>query len=148
MEMKRLFYIFVAMVLFLATGCQEKLGQSFPFEGDWHYTAEENDVAEDVWVSFAADGTFEMYQKIGEGAYWFSHGKFTYDSESKVLSGVYSDRYPWKYTYGISVSGDSLVMTPVELEDYSVTYTKENIPSEVREKSLPLTKAETVERYL
>ena len=39
-------------------------------------------------------------------------------------------------------------MTPVELEGYFVTYTKENIPSEVREKSLPLTKAETVERYL
>ena len=146
--MKRLFYIFAALILFVATGCQEKLGQSFPFEGDWHYTAVENGVSEDVWVSFAADGTFEMYQKIGEGAYWFSHGDFTFNSESNELSGVYSDRYPWKYTYGISVSGSTLVMTAVGLENYSVTYTKGTIPAEVREKSLPLTKSDSIERYL
>ena len=128
------------------TSCQEKAGRAFPFAGDWHYTATENGVAEDVWVSFLADGTFEMYQQIGEGPYWYSYGEYTYTDG--VLAGVYSDRYRWKYDYDISVNGNTLVMTALGVENYSVTYTKETIPSAVREKSLPLTKSESVERHL
>ena len=116
--------------------------------GDWHYSAEESGVKEDIWISFAADGTFGMYQKIGEGPYWFSEGEYSLDAETKVLSGVYSDRYPWKYSYKVSISDRTLVMTAVELETYVVTYEKAEIPVEVRQKSLPLTKSESVERYL
>ena len=144
--MKRILLIFAFLALFVATGCQEKAGRSLPFVGEWHYTATENGVAEDVWVSFLSNGTFEMYQQIGEGPYWYSYGEFTYDEG--VLSGVYSDRYRWKYDYSISVSGNTLVMTALGVENYSVTYAKESIPSEVREKSLPLTKSESVERHL
>lgn len=148
LKMKKLFYIFAILALFMATGCQEKADRSFPFSGDWHYTATENGVAEDVWVSFLSDGTFEMFQKIGEGPYWYSYGEFTYHPEEKLLQGVYSDRYRWKYDYNVSVSGSTLVMTAVGVENYSVSYTKETIPSEVREKSLPLTKSESVVRHL
>lgn len=116
--------------------------------GDWHYSAEEGGVKEDIWISFAADGTFGMYQKIGEGPYWHSEGEYSLDAETKVLSGVYSDRYPWKYSYKVSISDRTLVMTAVELETYVVTYEKAEIPVEVRQKSLPLTKSESVERYL
>lgn len=116
--------------------------------GDWHYTAEESGVKEDIWISFAQDGTFEMYQKIGEGAYWSTTGEYTYNEEDQSLTGVYSDRYPWKYSYKVSVTSTSLVMTAVELENYSVEYKKETIPAEVREKSLPLTKSVSVERHL
>ena len=28
--------------------------------GEWHYAGEENGMAEDIWVSFAEDGTFEI----------------------------------------------------------------------------------------
>lgn len=116
--------------------------------GEWHYAGEENGVAEDIWVSFAEDGTFEMYQKIGEGPYWLTKGEFELDPETKVLSGVYSDRYPWKYSYKVSISDKTLTMSAVELEGYTVIYGKERIPVEVRQKSLPLTKSEAVERYL
>ena len=146
--MKKLIFIFASIALFLTTSCQEKMNQTLPFAGDWHYTAEENGVAEDVWVSFSSEGTFEMYQKIGEGPYWYSHGEVSFDSASDILTGVYSDRYEWKYSYSISVSGNTLVMTAVEVEGYAVTYTKGTIPAEVREKSLPLTKSESVGRYL
>ena len=148
LTMKKLIFIFASIALFLTVSCQEKLGKAFPFSGDWHYTAEENGVVEDVWVSFNEDGTFEMFQMIGDGPYWYSTGEFEYDSKTEILKGIYSDRYPWKYEYSISVSGGTLVMTAVGLENYSVTYTKGTIPAEVREKSLPLTKAESVERYL
>lgn len=146
--MKKIIYIFAILALFVATSCQKDAGQAYKFVGDWHYTATENGVAEDVWVSFSGDATFEMYQKIGDGPYWYSKGEFEYDEQTGVLAGVYSDRYPWKYSYAVSVNGNTLVMTAVEIEGYSVTYNKETIPAEVRAKSLPLTKAESIERHL
>ena len=115
---------------------------------DWHYTAQENGVAEEVWISFTADGTFEMFQKIGDGPYWYTKGEYALDSKTKVLSGIYSDRYPWKYSYKVSISDKTLEMAAVELEDYKLTYAKETIPAQVREKSLPLTKSEPVVFFL
>ena len=140
--MKRILYILSALLL-TATSCQEE-GNALLLQlaGEWHYTAEESGVTEDVWLSFAENGTFEIYQKIGEGPYWHVTGDFTLDPETAVLTGVYSDRYPWSWSYVIEVSRETLVMTAVELEGYSLTYTKEQIPAEVRDKSLPLTKSE------
>ena len=146
--MKKIFYIF-AVLLFMCTGCA-KDGERIVSQlaGDWHYTAEESGVKEDVWISFTEDNTFEMYQRVGDGAYWSSRGDFEYDVDSKILSGVYSDRCPWKYTYRISVSDRTLEMKAVEIETHVMTYTRESIPAEVRDKSLPLTKSEDIERYL
>lgn len=140
--MKRIIYLLFAVLtsVCLLAGCQKEDERvKAELVGDWHYSGTENGVEMDVWVSFAADGSFEMYQLVGEGAYWHSTGVYSYNG--KVLSGVYSDRYPWKYTYSVSVNGSSLVMKAVELESYSVTYTREAVPSEVREKALDLTKA-------
>ena len=146
--MKKLFYIFTASLL-IAVGCTKDASKVMnQLSGDWHYAAEENGVKEDIWISFSEDGTFEMFQKIGDGPYWYTSGEFEYDVDSKVLSGIYSDRYPWKYTYAITLTEKTLQMAAVELASHSVTYTRESIPAQVREKSLPLTKAEAVERYL
>ena len=148
--MKRIIYIFalIATVL-LAPSCQKEGDRLVDnLVGDWHYTAEESGVKEDVWIAFAADGTFSMYQKVGDGPYWLSTGEYELDPQTKVLKGVYSDRYPWKYSYKITVSAKTLVMTAVELEGYSLTCARETIPAEVADKSLPLTKSEPVERYL
>lgn len=148
--MKKILYmIAAAAVLLLGTSCQKDSDAlTAKLAADWHYTAQENGVTEEVWISFTADGTFEMFQKIGDGPYWYTSGEFEYDVDSKVLSGIYSDRYPWKYTYAITLTDKTLQMAAVELASHSVTYTREFIPAQVREKSLPLTKAEAVERYL
>lgn len=140
--MKRILYI-LAAVLLAATSCQKE-GNSLleNLAGEWHYTAEESGVTEDVYLSFAENGTFEIYQKIGEGPYWHATGDFTLDLETSVLSGFYSDRYPWNYSYVIEVSSTTLVMKAVELEGYIQNYVREQIPAEVRDKSLPLTKSE------
>ncbi len=143
--MKRTIYILTAIAAFLLTASCQKASDRLldSLTGDWHYTGEESGVKEDIWVSFAENGTFEMYQKIGEGPYWHTDGEYAVDAETGILSGVYSDRYPWKYSYKIKVDSKSLVMTAVELETYSVTYAREAVPSEVVAKALPLTKAES-----
>lgn len=148
--MKRTIYTILAALLLTATGC-EKTADRFieTLVGDWHYTSEDGPAAEDVWLSLAADGTFEMYQKIGGGPYWHSTGEYTADPDTKILTGVYSDRYPWKYSYKVEAGTGTLQMTAVEIEGHTLTYTREAIPAEVRDKSVPLTKAsESFERHL
>ena len=148
--MKKILYmIAAAAVLLLGTSCQKDSDAlTAKLAADWHYTAQENGVAEEVWISFTADGTFEMFQKIGDGPYWYTKGEYALDSKTKVLSGIYSDRYPWKYSYKVSISDKTLEMAAVELEDYKLTYAKETIPAQVREKSLPLNKSEPVVFFL
>lgn len=148
--MKKVLYIVAAAValLFCASCQKESDAMTAKLAADWHYTAEENGVKEDVWISFTADGAFEMFQKVGDGPYWYTQGEYALDPETKVLSGVYSDRYPWKYSYKVSISDKTLEMAAVELEGYKLTYNKETIPAQVREKSLPLTKSEQVELFL
>ena len=148
--MKRTIYTILAALLLTATGCEKPADRLIDkIVGEWHYTAEENGVTEDVWLSFGADGTFEMYQKIGEGPYWHSKGEYTADPATDILTGVYSDRYPWKYSYKVEAGTGTLQMTAVELEGHTLTYTREAIPAEVRDKSVPLTKASaSFERHL
>ena len=94
--MKRTIYTILAALLLTATGCENPADRIIDkIVGDWHYTAEENGVAEDVWLSFGADGTFEIYQKIGEGPYWHSTGEYTADPDTKILTGVY-EIYAWR----------------------------------------------------
>ena len=146
--MKKKLYI-MAAALIAAVSCQKDGDRVLEqISGEWHYSATESGVAEDIYVAFSEDGTFEIYQKIGEGPYWYSTGDYKLDAESMVLSGVYTDRYPWKYTYKISVSDKTLTMTAVEQDGHSVTYARESIPVQVRQMSLPLTKSEPVVLFL
>lgn len=148
--MKKILYmIAAAAALLLGTSCQKDSDAlTAKLAADWHYTAQENGVTEEVWISFTADGTFEMFQKIGDGPYWYTKGEYVLDSKTKVLSGIYSDRYPWKYSYKVSISDKTLEMAAVEHEGYKLTYAKETIPAQVREKSLSLTKSEPVALFL
>lgn len=146
--MKRMIYL-LAAVLLMATGCEKDNDRFMDnIVGEWHFSGTESGVAEDVWLSLNADSTFEMYQKVGSGPYWHSTGEYAIDLETRVMTGIYSDRYPWKYTYKVNVDSKSMLMTAMEVEGYSVGYARESIPEEVRGKSLPLTKSEPVERYL
>ena len=147
--MKRTIYTILAALLLTATGCEKPADRLIDkIVGEWHYTAEENGVTEDIWISFGADGTFEMFQKIGEGPYWHSTGEYTADPATDILTGVYSDRYPWKYSYKVEAGTGTLQMSAVEIEGHTVTYTREAIPAEVRDKSDPLTKADAPDFFL
>ena len=68
--MKRTIYTILAAILLTATGCEKTADRLIDrIVGEWHYTAQESGITEDVWLSFSTDGTFEMYQKVGEGAH-------------------------------------------------------------------------------
>ena len=141
--------LFILSSFIMAAGCQSE-GARYVDQlvGDWCYEGNEGGVQETVWLSFSEDRTFEMFQKIGDGAYRSVSGVFGVDAAKKTISGIYEDNYPWKYDYGFSVEGDVLVLTAVQLESYKVTYRRRTIPAEVRAMSIPLTKSDSFERAL
>lgn len=137
----RIFTIFAFSAIFAA--CEsEEMRTKEALIGDWHYAGTENEVAVDIWLSISADDTFEMYQMIGEGAYWKSTGTYRVDTATGIISGRYSDQTPWAHDYEFSATGSTMTFTAVDIPSYTTKYKREAIPAEVKEKSLNLTKSE------
>ena len=134
----------LAAVVFVA-GCQGK-GQATVdrIVGEWHYQGTDSGVHEDIWIAFGKDMTFELYQKVGDGAYRSIAGRYSIDVKKRTISGLYEDNYPWRYDYSFEVNSDYLTLT-AQSDGHSVKYTRKAIPSSVRQMSLPLVKSGFVE---
>lgn len=135
--------LFCTMALFAVAACSDPEAEKLEkIVGEWHYSGTESGVVIDVYVGFSQDYTFELYQKIGDGAHHLYKGKYKFDGE--ILSGTYSDYTPWAHEYKVTRSGSSLTLASVASPDYSVTYKKESIPEAVRTHYMPATKTVSV----
>ena len=97
--------------------------------GDWYYETVEADTPVQVYVSFAKDMTFELYQKVGDGAFRKYTGTYTFDGT--LLDGVYSDKAPWKEAKTVTIDGDSLTAVGVKTGE-TITYVRKLVPATVR----------------
>jgi hypothetical protein len=125
--------IFATVVALGLISCEKTGGNFRHIVGEWFY--QEADV--EVYIDFNLDGTFEMYQKLGEseGAngprYRLYTGTFEYDGIT--LKGKYADKSNWERSYTVSVEGDNLKMNFTEGEKaYSYVYVKKTIPFYVK----------------
>ena len=138
--MKRLIYIFVALLLVVTPGCKKNGSEATTatkLVGQWHCIAEELNVAEDidVYVEFMADKSFNLYQKIGQGRH--RHFTGTWSVSGDVLSGLYADGSEWGSSYTVEFSGmDAMKLTAKNGSKEVMTYTRETIPTEVLEGSV------------
>ena len=99
------------------------------FAGDWYYETVEAETPVQVYVSFAKDMTFQLFQKVGEGAFRRYTGTYTFDGT--LLDGVYSDKTPWKEAKRVTVDGDMLVAVGTVTGE-SITYVRKLVPATVR----------------
>ena len=84
-----------------------------------------------VYVQFAQDGAFSLYQKIGEGRYMPFTGTYKLSADNK-LSGSYADNTPWG-PYDAAMSAGNLVLTSAGGKEVD-TYKKiDSIPASVTE---------------
>ena len=128
------------MAVFAVAACSDPEAEKLEkIVGEWHYTGTEAGVELDVYLGLSQDYTFELYQKIGDGPHYLYKGTYKFDGE--VLTGTYSDYAPWAHEYKVSKSGNSLVLTAVDNDKYSVIYTRQAIPESVRTHYMPATKA-------
>ena len=65
-------------------------------------------VAVNVYIDFKQDGTFVLYQKIGEGRYSRFDGSYTV-GEDKSLSGSYTGGKAWG-PYGAEITDGKLIL--------------------------------------
>ena len=129
--MKRILYIFCALLLIAS--CGEKNGGKTELTleqklcAEWHSTF--LPVAGDIYISFASDKTFELYQQIGEGAHRLYRG--TWNLEENLLTGKYNDGEEWAAAYNITINDKELTMTSVNDAAEESVFAMEEIPEEV-----------------
>ena len=119
----------VAAVLAFASCVKSEDAVVKELAGDWYYETVEADTPVQVYVSFAKDMTFELYQKVGEGAFRKYSGIYTFDGT--LLDGVYSDKAPWKEAKTVTIDGDSLTAVGVKTGE-TITYVRKLVPATVR----------------
>ncbi len=139
--MKRFFFVWLAAAAVLVAGCKkpevipdpgQKLQQEI--QGVWELTgvstkATVGSVQVNVYLDFDAQGSFTLYQKLGEGRYSRFTGSYKLDENTK-LSGTYSNKEAWG-PYTVSLEGSTLRLT-TESGRETDTYTKvQGVPDSV-----------------
>ncbi len=143
--MKARIYFLTAVLCALAlVGCGKekdtpKVNNATKIVGEWHCAPEGYDV--DVYVAFDADGSFEEYQRLGEGRY--RHYAGTWSVNKSELSGVYADGTEWGSTYTLSFEGEIMTLTANNDSQEAIVYTKTTIPAEVKDEAIEPLGSET-----
>ncbi len=96
--------------------------------GDWQLTDWAGAKNISVYISFKADGSFVLYQRLNTATYEQYTGSYTYSGNN--LSGKYSDGTDWATHYTVKLSGNNMTLTGANSADVAV-YTKTAIPEEV-----------------
>ena len=99
----------------------------------------------DIYLGLTENKKFELYQKIGDGAYHLYKGSWQIDEESAVLSGKYNDSQAWGSEYDVAISGDgkTLTLSPkASGAEEKHDYTREEIPASVSEHCVTVVKSE------
>lgn len=118
-----------AAVLALASCVKSEEALVKNLAGDWYYETVESDVPVQVYVSFAKDMTFQLFQKVGDGAFRRYIGTYTFDGT--LLDGVYSDKTEWKEAKIVTIDGDVLTAVGVKTGE-TITYVRKLVPATVR----------------
>lgn len=137
--MKRVLYAIAVVALCLLTACgknkqPDKQETKAPaVAGVWELSdivtkASIGSVNVSVYLDFASDGSFALYQKIGEGRYTKFTGTYIVDKSS--LSGKYADGKAWG-PYKAEVNGSTLTLVK-EGGSETDTYRKiDAVPAEI-----------------
>ena len=133
--------LLIAALAFVGCGNEKtpKVDNAAKVVGEWHCAPEGMDV--DVYVAFATEGTFDEYQRIGEGRY--RHYAGTWSVNKSELSGVYADGTEWGSSYALSFDGDTMTLTAKNDSEEAIVYTKTVIPAEVKDEAIDPLGSET-----
>lgn len=140
-NMKKILFFISALIIMVSCGDKGGKQPELTLEDklctDWHSTS--LSLEADIYISFADNNTFELYQKIVEGAYRLYRG--TWNLEEDILTGKYNDGEDWAAAYQISIDGETLTMTSKNDAAEVSVYKKTVIPSSVKETSETIIKS-------
>ena len=142
--MKKILYFISALMLMVSCG-GDKGGQHTGLTleqklcTEWHSTTLSLDA--DIYISFAEDKTFELYQQIGEGSYRLYRGIWSLDEKTCILSGKYNDGEAWGTSYAAAIEGNTLTLTSTDAAAEKSTYKSEEIPETVKSSCITVVKS-------
>lgn len=132
--MKRII-LFVVLVVLLC-GCKPQT-KVLDITGEWRLTdlvltksVQIGSEEVDIYMSFAADNTFEMWQFLGAGRYEYYSG--TWMLTEDILTGKYTDGADWGNVYKVTCEADVLTMTATVNSSDIYTYSRTVIPDDIR----------------
>lgn len=125
--------IMLAGIMFSATSCGEKIKSGkTDISGEWELVSFDGiatgNESISVYIAFSSNGTFELFQKLGEGRHVRYSG--TYALTNNVLSGQYSSGDPFGTAYEVELQSSTLTLT-ADNKEKSI-YKKSAIPEKVR----------------
>ena len=150
--MKKIFRLLLILSAVLtAVSCGTKGPEiSTAIVGEWQLVSVSGQTSvPEVYVNFAQDLSFELYQKIGEGRLRKYQG--TYTVTETIVSGVYSDGKAWGSDYEASFEGENLVLTAQNGSAEVCTYKKQALSETDKAGAILVTKSSSEEedsRYL
>ena len=144
--MKKIIYILAAAALLAACSEKENPGntnggneeeggnieltlEQQKLIGEWHSTTLAIDG--DIYLHFAEDKTFDMYQQIKEGAHRLYRG--TWDLAEGLLTGRYNDGEDWAASYHVEMNETTMTLVSDNDAAEQSVFKKEPIPSEIKE---------------
>lgn len=122
----------VALSLVLMTACKNKnnKGDKDAVVGEWHLISWNEETPEfDVYISFAEDGSFAIYQQVWSLDYELFDG--TYSIDGDTLKGSYSDGSKWATDYKFAKSNKTLTLITTGGVEIKSVYESCTIPEEI-----------------
>lgn len=143
--MKNIYRILLIIsAAFIAASCgskEEGPNVSENIVAEWHLTSVSGmSTVPQVYINFAQDLSFQLYQKVGDGRYRRYDG--TYTVASTLLSGKYADGQAWGSNYTVSFDGDVLVLTADNGSAEVCKYEKKALPETDKAEAILVTKSE------
>jgi len=138
--MKKLLTLLACMALLAACNGNDPDQPTVPeldVAGTWELSsvstkASVGSVTVSVYIDFAADNSFTLYQKIGEGRYTKFEGTYNLNKDAAKLSGSYASGSAWG-PYSASRDGNTLTLASAGDKEVD-TYKKiDSIPASVTE---------------
>ena len=129
--MKKILYI-IALAVLTLSGCNKEPQGNNPASalcGEWQSLTSGTDVA--IYLSFAANGEFNLYQNLKGTGYEIFRGKWSL--EDNLLSGEYNDGESWAYSYTIMYHDEFLTLTTTGDETAEYTFIRTKIPNIIKE---------------
>ena len=148
---KTIYIVLAALGLCLFAGCgssdKEKVSPTAKqLVGEWQLKTWTGETPQDfdIYLSFGADNTFEIYQRLAEVKYQKYSGK--YEIRNGMLGGVYSDGKPFGSTYDIAFdeSGNTLTLTSATGIAETGVYVRAAIPDGVKNGAAVMKSSRTV----
>lgn len=131
--MKKILFILTIILLTVTTGCKKDknpIDYKSLVIGEWHCAPTNIDA--DIHAVFEEDGSFDLYQRVGEGRY--RHYEGTWSSDKSTLSGTYSDGSDWGSSYKMDFDDDNtMILTALNGSEEVMTYLREAVPAEVKD---------------